>query len=441
MREQRTGVNLSIGKIVAILAGAMLALLVFWQVVERALQDGGSPTSLSLFNVVRGVSTGLIMSALAAWLMVSYRRRYEERLRSQSEEARRMRLFFENIVQDAGEAIISLDNEGVVRSWNRSAEQIYGYRAEEIIGGTVDVLVPPDLLAAGEVDRLARAVEKDGYLRNYETRRVRKDGSIINVRITRSVLRDAEGRIIGSSAIVSDITAAKGMESRLIQAEKLAAIGQAAASIAHEVRNALAGIAGTVEVLKGSPTWKELPDGFGPEVESQVARIAHIVNDLLSYARPGAMHPQPTDIHRILDRVLAASAAAPEAAGKNVLRDYTSGALLVEVDPARLEQAFGNLVTNAFQAMAIGGTLKVVTTRSNGSVKIQFADTGCGMPDDTAGRAFEPFFTTKVRGTGLGLPIVRTIVEAHRGTVDLASAPRAGTTVTLTLPSPTGNHD
>jgi two-component system, sporulation sensor kinase E len=426
--------QLNIRKMVAILAGVMIGIFTLWEVVERLLFADSETADLTVFYLARGVSTAIVMSALAVFLMASYRKGYEDQLRRQSEEARRMRVFFENIVQDAGEAIISLDNDNVVRSWNRSAEEIYGYTAREMVGRSIHCLIPPDVLAAGEVERLAESVRKQGYIRNYETRRLRKDGTVVQVRITRSVLRDGEGRVIGTSAIVSDITGEKAMSTRLIQTEKLAAIGQAAASIAHEVRNALAGIAGTIEVLKGSAAWRELPPGFGEEVELQVSRIAHIVNDLLSYARPAALHPQPTDVHRILDRVLSAAAAAPEAGGKHVVREFSGADLVVEGDPARLEQAFTNLVTNAYQAMGSGGILKVATRRSNGSVTILFADTGCGMPPDTLAHAFEPFFTTKVRGTGLGLSIVRTIVEAHRGSIDLKSAPLAGTTVTLTLP-------
>src|SRR5262249_34691525 len=159
-----------------------------------------------------------------------YRHRYEEELRRRGEECLRTRIFFENIVQDAGEGILSLDNDGVIRAWNHAAERIYGYPAHEILGRKLDVLVPARLLSAGEPTRIMEEVLRQGCLRNYETERVRKDGSTLRVRLTRSVLRDGEGRVIGSSAIVSDITAEKEWEERLLQNERLAAIGQAAAS-------------------------------------------------------------------------------------------------------------------------------------------------------------------------------------------------------------------
>jgi PAS domain S-box-containing protein len=423
---------------IAILASVMIAIFALWEAAERLLWGTGPPAGG--FLLVRGMATAVVMAVLAAWLMARYRGGYEEALRRQSDDAQRMRRFFENIVQDAGEAIISFDARDVVQTWNRAAEAIYGYTAAEMIGQSLLRLVPSDLVEAGEPERLLEQVARDGFVRNHETRRLRKDGSAITVRITRSALRDAAGRLTGSTAIVSDITAEKEMARRLIHAEKLAAIGQAAASIAHEVRNALAGISGAIQVLKGSAAWKELPEGVGQEVDLQVGRIAHIVNDLLTYARPGTIRPQRSDVHRILDRALASASAGADAAGKRVVRAFEPGPIVTEVDPAWLEQAFGNVITNAYQAMGEGGILRVATKRDNGTVRIAFEDTGCGMSDDVRARAFEPFFTTKVRGTGLGLPIVRAIIEAHRGSVRLASAPRHGTTLVLDLPLIGGHH-
>jgi len=424
-----------IRRLIATLALIMIAIFVAWETVERNLFRFQQPTDHLLYYFIRAASTAIIMSGLTAWLLIRYRRRYENQLRTQSEESRKMRVFFENIVKDAGEAIICLDNNDMICSWNRSAEEIYGYTSEEILGKSSRILFPQELLVTDEPGYIREMVRSKGHLRNFETRRVRKDGTKIEVRITRSILRDENGEMIGSSAIVSDITGRREMEARLIQAEKLAAIGETAATIAHEVRNALAGIAGTVEVLKGSALWGELPEGVGEEVEIQVSRIAHIVNDLLAYARPGRLLPQPIDIHLILDRAIAAMASSPESNGKRIVREYAPGTLQIDVDPARVEQAFQNIITNAYQSMGAGGTVRVRTARSDGRVEILFSDSGPGISPDLRERVFEPFFTTKARGTGLGLPIVKTIVEAHHGTIDLDSKPGSGTTVRLTLPA------
>lgn len=432
--------SLSIFKIIAVLATVMIGIFALWELAENALQALKMDSNLALFYLVRGISTAVIMSVLAAWLMLRYRRRYERLLREQSMEAHRMRLFFENIVQDAGEGIVTFDTNGVILSWNRAAEVIYGYTAEEMIGGKIDRLLPADLREAEEGKRLTDLVAEKGALRGIEARRIRKDGTQIIVEITRSALHDGAGRFIGSTALVHDATAEKEMESRLIQAEKLAAIGQAAATIAHEVRNALAGISGTVQVLKGSRLWKELPDEFAEEFDLQVSRIAHIVQDLLSYARPGNLNTASANLHKLVDRALGAAEAMPEAAGKSIRREFAHEAIFVRVDSGRLEQAFTNVITNALQAMEPGGSLTVCTGRNDGEVTVSFEDSGPGMPADTREKAFDPFFTTKVRGTGLGLNIVKNIIEAHNGSVDLVSNHGSGTKVTLTLPAePQGN--
>lgn len=419
--------------IVGTLLGVMVIIFASWELAESTL-IGPDRTDLTTFYLVRGISTAVIMTSLTAFLLIRYRKRYEDELRQQSEEAQRMRVFFENIVRDAGDAIVSLDNEGIIRTWNRSAEEIYGFRAKEIIGTSFHRLVPPDLLEGGEPEMIMEAVRRKGFLRNLETRRLRKDGSTIRVRITASILRDNEGRMIGSSAIISDITAEEEMEARLIQAEKLAAIGQAAASTAHEVRNALAGIAGTIEVLERSPAWRELPEDVGQEVKLQIARISHIIDDLLNYARPGSLSLHRSDLHQILDKAITATASHPDAGGKKVIRRYAENPIVLEVDSCRLEQAFQNLLTNAYQAMRTGDCLEIRTAGDGGQVTIRFEDSGAGMSEETIDRALEPFYTTKAKGTGLGLAIVQAIIEAHRGTIDLTSTAGEGTTVTVTLP-------
>ena len=431
--------KLSIAKIVLTLLGVMIVLIALWEITEQILVSSSTEGGLAFFYLLRGVSTALVMSGLTAWLIYLYRRRYEEALRVKEEEARRMRDFFQNIVQDAGEAIICLDNDGVIKSWNRSAEEIYGYPAAEIVGRKFHCLVPPDLLASDEPRRILDEVRQRGFLRNYETRRLRRDGSSIAVRITTSILRDAEGSIAGSSAIVSDITAQKEMEKRLLEAERMSTIGQLAASTAHEVRNALAGIWGTIEVLQRSLAWRELPPDIADEVREQVTRIGRFVDDVLAYGRPEGIVTQRIDLHAVLDRVLGATRSSSEVAGKQTIRRLAPGCLWAEVDTHQIEQALSNVIKNGYQAMEPGGTLVVTTAVSGDDVEIRIADSGAGMTMQTRAHAFDPFFTTKHKGAGLGLSITRAIVEAHGGTVDLETAPLGGTTVTLRLPGAGGS--
>jgi signal transduction histidine kinase len=219
--------------------------------------------------------------------------------------------------------------------------------------------------------------------------------------------------------------------------EQLAAVGELAASIAHEVRNPLAGMKGALQVLRGDLEVKPSNAEIVDELLAQIDRLERLVRDLLTYARPSALSRQPFDLHELLDRLLRGYKEATEAAGITVRRSYGPGTSRIEADLQQLEQVFHNLIQNAVQAMEGGGVLTVSTTlrRAARTIEITFGDTGKGIVPTDLVRVFQPFYTTKHRGSGLGLPIVKKIVEAHGGTVEMSSEPGAGTTTTLHVPS------
>jgi signal transduction histidine kinase len=219
------------------------------------------------------------------------------------------------------------------------------------------------------------------------------------------------------------------------RAEQLAAVGELAASIAHEVRNPLAGMKGALEVLHAELAIKPANREIVAELLVQIARLENLVRDLLTFARPTALTVQPCDLHETLDRLLRTYKDEADASGITVQRIYGPGTGTVEADPQQIEQVFLNLLHNAFQAMEGGGTLTVSTQAGPGSVRVTFQDTGKGIAAADLQRVFQPFFTTKHRGSGLGLSIVRKIIQAHGGMIELASEPGRGTTATLTLPS------
>jgi len=328
------------------------------------------------------------------------------------------------------------ENRSAKKELRKIQETLAGYEAAEIIGQKFHCLVPPDLLADGEPQRILDEVRASGFLRNYETRRLRKDGAPISVRITTSTLRDTEGRMIGSSAIVSDITTQKQMESRLLEAERMSAIGQLAASTAHEVRNAIAGIWGAIEVMQRSPAWRELPPEISEEVRQQITRIGCFVDDVLAYGRPEGIVRQRIDIHHVLDRVLLTTQSSPEAAGKQTVRRYAEGKLWAQIDMRQVEQALANIIKNGYQAMETGGTLTVATEADDDSLVIRISDSGSGMTSQTRAHAFDPFFTTKHKGAGLGLSITQRIIEQHNGKINVTSVPGQGASFLIDFPYP-----
>ncbi|MFQ5670076.1 MAG: protoglobin domain-containing protein [Acidobacteriota bacterium] len=228
-------------------------------------------------------------------------------------------------------------------------------------------------------------------------------------------------------------------QQRLMErSEHLAAVGEMAASIAHEVRNPLAGMKGAMEVLRD-----QLGDTFAhreivEEILGQIERLENLVRDMLTYARPRPPSFQTVDLHHLLDRVLR---FAQKGDGKICVKcRYESGEARVQADPQQMEQVFFNLVQNAMQAMEGGGELTVRTAVDDGTVRIDFQDTGHGIPPGQMREVFQPFFTTRHRGSGLGLAIVSKIVGKHGGSLELKNRQEEGTIATVILPRRRGTH-
>lgn len=223
------------------------------------------------------------------------------------------------------------------------------------------------------------------------------------------------------------------VQSRLREAEQLAQIGQLAASLAHEIKNPLAGISGAIQVIRANmkpadPHWPVLG-----EVLRQINRLDRSVKDLLVYARPKPPQYQRCDLPRAIGRVLDLLRKEPEFEGVRFEYSVPRNVPTIAADEHQIEQVLMNLLLNAAQASSATGLVKLVVTPGRESVQIVVEDRGHGMTVDVARRAFEPFFTTKARGTGLGLPICRKIIEAHGGRISLRSTPGEGTAVTVEL--------
>jgi signal transduction histidine kinase len=224
----------------------------------------------------------------------------------------------------------------------------------------------------------------------------------------------------------------------LRRSEQLAAVGELAASIAHEVRNPLAGMKGALEVLRDELAVKPSNLEIVDELLAQIARLENLVKDLLTFARPSTVTPREFDLHELLDRLLRMYKDQADAAGITIHRIYGPATGRLQADPQQMEQVFFNLLHNAIQAMEEGGTLTVTTQSGSAGISIAFRDTGHGVTPENLERIFQPFFTTKHRGSGLGLPIVKKIVAAHGGSIEIASVVGQGTEATLYLPGSPG---
>jgi len=218
----------------------------------------------------------------------------------------------------------------------------------------------------------------------------------------------------------------------LRRAERLKSLGEMAAGMAHEVKNPLAAIRSSAQMLTGRLSGKDAE--LASIVVSEVDRLNRVVNDFLDYARPAPLKREPVLLSTLLDSCLELLAPVIKQAGVAVKRVYPQGEHKVDADPNQLRQVFLNLLLNAVQALDSGGEVTLEIRQEGGSTRVSVCDTGPGIPPDKLRQVCEPFYSTKPGGTGLGLPIAQRIVAEHGGRLEIDCASGAGTTATVILP-------
>jgi PAS domain S-box-containing protein len=343
------------------------------------------------------------------------------------------------IVETSDDAIIGETVEGVVTSWNSGAERIFGYPAHEMLGQPISRLAcvgaENDMTAI--LDQVCRGQRVD----HYETVRRRKDGIEIAVSLTVSPIRSSSGEIIGASKIARDISSQKQAEKALRIAEKLAAVGRVASSIAHDINNPLAAATNLLFLLENENLSEE-GKHYLATAERELSRIAHITAQALGFYRSRG-EPVWLSVATILDDALVLHHDRCNALGIEVSRDYDSAPQIL-CRPGELRQVMVNLVGNALDAMSSGGRLQLRIRRTTDWIKggralsIAVADTGGGMSAETRRRLFEPFYTTKEgSGSGLGLWVCADIVGKYEGRISMRSNEvpgRNGSVFMLVLP-------
>jgi two-component system, sporulation sensor kinase A len=356
-------------------------------------------------------------------------------LRTLESEIQQKDQFFGAILKNSGDAILTLDPDGRITSWNKGAEDIFGYSEEEMLGQSLDVVLPIQLKEQRELEKIAELTRTQGHLRSYQTQRLTKDGRLIDVVFTRAAICDAQGNLVGYSSIVRDITDEKLIARHMIQMEKLSAIGELAAGLAHEIKNPLAGIKGAIEIIRDGMPSDHPHRGVLGEVLSEVARIDRTVIDLLSYSKP-----RSPDFQRVALPVLAQNAIA----FVQKMADSKQIRLSLETEPEvpplmgdenALKQLFLNLLLNAIEAVPKEGAIQIqIKTLGETAIQIEVIDNGPGIPLEKQSRIFAPFYTTKKTGTGLGLATCRRIATDHGGEIHVESREGKGANFVISLP-------
>ncbi|HEX7960060.1 MAG TPA: PAS domain S-box protein [Terriglobales bacterium] len=358
--------------------------------------------------------------------------------RQQAAEAQRR---LAAIVESSDDAIASKDLNGIVTSWNRSAERMFGYKAEEIVGRPILLVIPPELHR--DEDMILGKIRRGEKIDHFETVRVTKSGDRIDVSLTISPVKDELGRVIGAAKIVRNITENKKMERALRITERLATAGRLAATVAHEINNPLEAVTNLVYLAK-----RDLPDVNKASQRLELAsreldRVAHIARQTLGFYRDSSS-PVHLNIGQALDDLLSLYEKRLEVRNINVVKQYEPS-LEITALAGEVRQAFSNLISNSIDAMPSGGSLAIRARRSHEwrnsdvpGVRVTILDTGSGIEPRHRKNLFQPFFTTKADvGTGLGLWITRGIVEKHGGKIHVKSRTQAanhGTVFSIFFP-------
>jgi two-component system sensor kinase FixL len=353
-----------------------------------------------------------------------------------------------SIVQSSNDAIYTKTLDGTITTWNPGAEELFGYKAEEIIGRPVLLLFRPGDVAE-EVQILAQ-ISAGETIRHYETVRTRKDGTRIDVSVTASPLRDPHGKIIGASNIVRDITERKEYETRLktmqddlTHVARLNELGQVSAGIAHELNQPLAALLNYANLAKRVltvGTQGAVPKALDAiaKVSEQAMRAGEIIRRMRSFVEKRQSNRTSEDINSVVTDTIALGFMGADAANVTTRLKLAPHLPKVLADRVQIQQVLVNLLHNAVDAMASSPKreLTLSTSLFDGNlVEVSVADVGTGISKEQADRLFMPFFTTKPGGMGIGLVISRSIIEAHGGKIAIEANNGGGTIVRFTLPA------
>ncbi|HWK26691.1 MAG TPA: response regulator [Solirubrobacter sp.] len=337
------------------------------------------------------------------------------------------------IVESADDAMVRLGPDGRIETWNRAAARLYGYVADEAVGSSIELVVAPEHVRETR-EMVGRAAWGES-IQGHETVRLRRDGAEVEVSLTLSPVRDADGAIVAVAEIARDITARRELERALLQSQKLESVGRLAGGIAHDFNNLLTGVIGFSELALARMGPDDPMRTLVEEARRAGERATELTQRLLAFGRRQTLRPRPLDLNAVvggLEPLLARLIGAQV----ELVFELAGEPCPLVADRGQLEQVVMNLAINARDAMDGRGRLTIAVGAEPDAVRLAVTDTGTGMDAETRAQIFEPFFTTKPegKGTGLGLSTVFGIVQQSGGTIAVESAVGRGTTFVIRLP-------
>jgi PAS domain S-box-containing protein len=359
-------------------------------------------------------------------------------------EIRETNDFLNNIIHNSPNAIMAADMKGTILLWNRSAEEILGYKTKNVVGKLNITKVYPEGMAKKVMGKLrTSANDRKGQLKFYPVVFVKQDGNIAEGNLSASIVYDENNHEIATVGIFMDLKERLEMERRLktpqeqlLQSEKLAAMGRLTSQIAHELNNPLYGIMNTLELMKTEIS----PDNSRRKILemalSETVRLSELLRKMLTFSKPDQKEKQPVDINIILDEILLLHDKQFRENSIIISMDLSNKLDLVYASKNQLRQVFLNIFHNARDAMPDGGTLTVKTSVEDEEIVVEISDTGIGIKKANIHKIFDAFFTTKssVKGVGLGLSVCYGFIIEHGGDIKVKSEEGIGTNFIITLP-------
>jgi PAS domain S-box-containing protein len=364
------------------------------------------------------------------------------RVEAHQAQLRDAREYLEGIVENSADVIITVNPEGLIQTVNRGAEQTLGYRREELIGQSIEILFADPR----ERDVAIARLEDDDHVANYETRFLTRNGAVRNVLLTLSYLRDRDGNAIGTIGISKDITTEKELQNLLAQAQTAAAIGQAVTAIQHAIKNMLNTLTGGSYLVRHGMAKKDqerIEEGIGM-IDEGISTIGSLSLNLLKYAKEWTLKLEASDLALLVEDVCKALKQTARDEGVRIHRSIPEQLPLVSCDSQLVRMALMDLATNALDACfrkcykdteTAEVLFNAYLEKGTNLIVVEVEDNGIGMDEETKANVFAPFFTTKGEsGTGLGLALTSRIVKLHGGEIELESEPERGSRFRMTLP-------
>jgi two-component system sensor histidine kinase PilS (NtrC family) len=426
----RDAIVISVACAVAFTASALAVLAGVSHPPASELLDSGRAQT---FQYIGFFDIAFLVVGLLSARLAERQSRSDVRLQAATQSLATLRALHERIVESIRSGLVTTDLRGRIYSFNAAAAEITGYAEADVRGQDASIFfgdIKGIIADSTDTGRIGEASPR------FEADCLTADGLRLRLGFSVSPLFSENGDTTGTVITFQDLTHIRALEETSRRQDRLAAIGRMAASIAHEIRNPLAAMRGSIQMLRADMEGESSQTELMEIILRESDRLNRIISDFLSYARPRSIIQSKVDVGELLRETFTLLRHSAEISdGQTIEEEIPASPVLIDADSEQLRQVLWNLARNALQAMPSGGTLRATVQRqSHNRLRIAFSDTGRGMSPEQVEHLFEPFSST-TGGTGLGLSIVYQIIRDHGGTINVRSREGQGTTITIELPS------